>query len=951
MTGQDLPLFEHAEDGKGNLPVECLGMTFENDEARRAYFLNKLREKLKDPEFRKTEGFPIGEDEDILALSDPPYYTACPNPFMKDFIQHYGKPYDPETDDYKREPFAADVSEGKNDPIYNAHSYHTKVPHKAIMRYILHYTEPGDVVFDGFCGTGMTGVAAQLCGDRATVESLGYKIQKDGTILDEESQPFSKLGVRRAILNDLSTAASFIAYNYNTSVDAMMFEREARHILAEVKEECGWMYLTLHQPMPDQIEKAILLLGNPNSGLEAQNSELIWGEINYVIWSDVFSCPECAGEVILWVVAVDKIAKVVYEVFPCPHCSAELSKRNMEHAWTTKFDQAINQTVKQAKQVPVLINYSIGKKRLEKIPDAFDSAIIDKIENSFIFCWLPVDRMPKGDEARRNDRSGITHLHHFYTKRNLWLLAAVRSRSKSRPLKFWVNAADRYLSKMSKIGTTYYLHGGGGAVNAGLLGTLYIPSFSVENSVLETLLTRLPKLARVFDSIKVKTNQALTACQSSSNLFLQTDCLDYIFLDPPFGANIMYSELNFLWESWLKILTNQELEAIENKTQGKGLDDYRHLMTDCFKEAYRTLKPGRWMTVEFSNTQAKVWNAIQTALQEAGFVVANVSALDKKQGSFKAVNTTTAVKQDLVISAYKPSRTLEACISENPDVGVWEFIHDHLRNLPSVKGKRGELEFISERDPRILYDRLVAYYVLHSYDVPLSSQDFQAGLTQRFAERDGMIFLLEQVAEYDRKRLTIAQAPQLDLFVFDERTSIDWLLNLLKHRPSTYQEIQPEFMQQLSASWRKYETRPELSELLKTNFLCYDGKGDVPSQIHSYLSSNYKDMRNLSKDSPMLVAKAKERWYVPDPNKAGDLEKLRERELLRQFETYQQAKQKQLKEFRLEALRAGFKKAWQERNYQTIVDIGRKIPEATLQEDEKLLMYYDQSVTRVGEDD
>ena len=135
-------------------PVECLGMTFESDTARRDYFLAILREKLKDPEFRAIEGFPIGEDEDILALSDPPYYTACPNPFIADFIRCYGKPYDPETDNYKCEPFTADVSEGKNDPIYNAHSYHTKVPHKAIMRYILHYTEPGDTVFDGFCGTG-----------------------------------------------------------------------------------------------------------------------------------------------------------------------------------------------------------------------------------------------------------------------------------------------------------------------------------------------------------------------------------------------------------------------------------------------------------------------------------------------------------------------------------------------------------------------------------------------------------------------------------------------------------------------------------------------------------------------------------------------------------------------------------------------------------------------------
>ena len=337
-------------------PVECLGMTFASDSDRRNYFLDKLREKLlQDPEFRQIEGFPIGKDEDILALSDPPYYTACPNPFLEDFIQHYGKPFDAAVNGYHREPFAADVSEGKNDPIYNAHSYHTKVPHKAIMRYILHYTEPGDIVFDGFCGTGMTGVAAQLCGDKATVESLGYRVEQDGTILDEDRQPFSKLGARRAILNDLSPAATFIAYNYNTPVDVAAFEREARRILAEVEAECGWMYETVHQ-------------GNTK------------GRINYTVWSDVFTCAECAGEIVFWDVAVDKVAGQVRDEFGCPHCTALMTKRKMGRAWVTRYDGAINQTIRQAKQVPVLINYTYGKKRHEKTPDDFDLALIEKIE-------------------------------------------------------------------------------------------------------------------------------------------------------------------------------------------------------------------------------------------------------------------------------------------------------------------------------------------------------------------------------------------------------------------------------------------------------------------------------------------------------------------------------------------------------------------------------------------
>ena len=49
--------------------IRCLGMTFESEDARRAYFLERLKAKL--PELRKRPDFPIAEDEDILRLSDP----------------------------------------------------------------------------------------------------------------------------------------------------------------------------------------------------------------------------------------------------------------------------------------------------------------------------------------------------------------------------------------------------------------------------------------------------------------------------------------------------------------------------------------------------------------------------------------------------------------------------------------------------------------------------------------------------------------------------------------------------------------------------------------------------------------------------------------------------------------------------------------------------------------
>lgn len=138
MKMKETSLFDSLleEPQKPSGPVTCLGMTFENDEARRAHFTEELRKKLQDPEFRKIEGFPIGSDEDILNLSDPPYYTACPNPWIADFIAEWEaqKPEQPEGYHYHREPFAADVSEGKYDPLYKMHPYHTKVPHKAIMQ-------------------------------------------------------------------------------------------------------------------------------------------------------------------------------------------------------------------------------------------------------------------------------------------------------------------------------------------------------------------------------------------------------------------------------------------------------------------------------------------------------------------------------------------------------------------------------------------------------------------------------------------------------------------------------------------------------------------------------------------------------------------------------------------------------------------------------------------------
>lgn len=912
-------------------PVECLGQTFPSDQARREHYLKLLAEKLKDPEFRKQEGFPQGTDEAILAMSDPPYYTACPNPWLAEFVEHYGKPYDPQQT-YSREPLAIDVSVGKTDALYRAHSYHTKVPHLAIVPSILHYTQPGDIVLDGFAGSGMTGVAAQWCGTAPA--SYRHEIEM---AWKQEGRKAPQWGARRVVLNDLSPAATFIGANYNIPFDVDAFAKAGKQLLKEVEQEIGWMYETLHSDGKTK------------------------GRIEYTVWSEVFSCPECAGEVNFLGEALDNETKRVAESFPCPHCNVALTKKKLERLYINKLDSATGNTLSTPKRIPSLISYRIGKTKYEKKPDATDFALLKKIDALPLVSSVPVVPFPFADmwEAPRMRDKGITHTHHMFLPRAAQALGMLWAKAHSHPeprirafLFFMVEQGLRGMSVMNRYKPIQYGRIGGSQVGLEMAGVYYIPSITSEVSYWYQFDGKLSRLVKAFTLFKSSSTVAVTTGTAAS-IPLPSDSVDYIFTDPPFGENIPYSELNFLVEAWHGVTTQAKLDAIvdrakENRSAQKSVEDYRKLMGDCFSEYFRVLKPGRWMTVVFSNTQAAVWNGLQTAMQQAGFVVANVSALDKKQGSFKAVTTAVAVKQDLVISAYKPNGGLEQRFAQRgatPE-SAWDFVQTHLKQLPVVKMRNGELEFVAERDPRILFDRMVAWFVRHSAPVPFSSQEFQDGLRSRFPDRDGMVFLSDQVAEYDKKRAQVAQAPQMDLFVSDERSAIDWLTDFLKRRPSTYQEVHPELTAQLGAGWKKHEAKPELMALLENNFLKYDGTGEVPSQIHSYLSTNHKDLRGLEKSDPRLIAKAKDRWFVPDPNKAQDLEKKREKALLKEFQVYQAFTGRRLKEFRLEVLRAGFKEAWGKKDYQTIIAVAKKIPDEALQEDEKLLLWYDQAMTR-----
>ena len=211
---------------------------------------------------------------------------------------------------------------------------------------------------------------------------------------------------------------------------------------------------------------------------------------------------------------------------------------------------------------------------------------------------------------------------------------------------------------------------------------------------------------------------------------------------------------------------------------------------------------------------------------------------------------------------------------------------------------------------------MVAFHIQRGASVPLSAGEFYAGLRQRFVERDGMFFLPEQVPEYDAARLRLGRIAQLALFVKDEKSAIQWLRQSLDPslggEPKTRQDITPDFQRQLHQA--KYELLPELDVLLDQNFL-QDEDGH---------------------------------WYTPDPSKISDLEKVRSKALLREFGTYLEGSGR-LRQFRSEAVRAGFGDCWKKRDYATIIKVAERLPESVLHEDPDLLMYYDNASLRVAE--
>jgi DNA modification methylase len=796
--------------------------------------LNLTPKKIKEDmdKMKEMEGFPLGDDDDILNLSNPPYYTAYPNPYIKAFIEKFGKKYDEKADDYHREPYVGDVSEGKNDPYYNLHTYHTKVPYKAITPFLTHYTQKGDLVFDGFCGSGMTGVASSLIG-------------------------------RHSILLDLSPSATFISANTLINVQASEFQILAEEVLGEALKEIEWLYKTKH---PEK--------------------EGVVCDVNFFVWNDLYECPFCKNEISIY----DIRNEYLHKINTCESCKNELPKT---------IPRVIDKNKNIVKSKLVLINYTYNGKSQFKKPDDFDYEILRKLEVINIPYWYPTNDIPKGFNTEQPRKSHLVKtIPDFYTKRNLYAVSCIWNKiencSTNKDIKnlmlFWFQALSVGFTKLNR-----FFEASFSQVNRYLKGTLYIAPKQSEVSLNYALSGKLRKIGKIKQS--EFNGKSIVSTGSSTKLNFSDNTIDYIFVDPPFGGNLMYSELNFIWESWLRVTTQNDEEAIINEVQHKTHDTYQNLIIQCFKEFYRILKPNRWMTVEFHNSSAEIWKIIQNGIAKSGFIIAQISVLDKQQMTMKQYAYATSVKNDLVINAYKSSESFRTNFLKKAGLNMeLEFIKMHLDKLP--------IEPNIERTQQMLYSKLLAQYIQNGFEVRMDASEFYSTLRNHFTERDNFWFNSDQIQEYEKRlklKQTVGKADldQTIIGIDDEKTAIIWLASFLR-KPRTYDEIYIEFSKKIMTSEDKM---PELKVILEENFVTEDGAYHLPS-----------------------IGQKKER------------EDTRIKRLLKEFQDIiaSAVSGKKITEVRKEALLVGLMKLYNEKNVDQIKLLGKKLDKKIIESDDDI---------------